>query len=319
MVNDPLLTPYSLAGLQLRNRIVSTAHSSRYTSGGIPTERYRLYQEQKARGGIGLVTLGGSAVVGRDSAPAFGNITMYKDEVVAPLARITESCHDHGSGVMIQLTHMGRRTDDHTSDWLPTVSSASMREPAHRSYPKAAEPWDLDRIVSDFTSAAQRARAAGLDGIELEHYGHLLDAFASPWHLSKLSPEDRSLAAELPKRVIRAVKEVTGEDMVLGVRMAVDEARPDINAEALGLATRVIVSASVRNALDLRGAARGRADPSPARFFAPPDARSTPDRRQSAGRRNGGTGAAHGRASGHRRGGRRDDEPRRGSRIGIYP
>ena len=227
MVNDPLLTPYSLAGLQLRNRIVSTAHSSRYTSGGIPTERYRLYQEQKTRGGIGLVTLGGSAVVGRDSAPAFGNITMYKDEVVAPLARITESCHDHGSGVIIQLTHMGRRTDDHTSDWLPTVSSASMREPAHRSYPKAAEPWDLDRIVSDFTSAAERARAAGLDGIELEHYGHLLDAFASPWHLSKLSPEDRSLASELPKRVIRAVKDVTGEDMVLGVRMAVDEARPD--------------------------------------------------------------------------------------------
>lgn len=227
MVNDPLLTPYTLAGLPLKNRIVSTAHSSRYTSGGIPTERYRLYQEQKARGGVGLVALGGSAVVGRDSAPAFGNITMYKDEVVEPLARITESCHDHGSGVILQLTHMGRRTDDHTSDWLPTVSSASMREPAHRSYPKAAEPWDLDRIVADFAAAAQRAKAAGLDGIELEHYGHLLDAFASPWHLSKLSPADRALASELPKRVIRAVKAVTGEDMVLGVRMAVDEVRPD--------------------------------------------------------------------------------------------
>lgn len=227
MVNDPLLTPYTVAGLPLKNRIVSTAHSSRYTSGGIPTERYRRYQEQKARGGVGLVSLGGSAVVGRDSAPAFGNITMYKDEVVEPLARITESCHNHGSGVIIQLTHMGRRTDDHTSDWLPTVSSAAMREPAHRSYPKAAEPWDLDRIVSDFASAAQRAKAAGLDGIELEHYGHLLDAFASPWHLSKLSPEDRALASELPKRVIRAVKDVTGNDMVLGVRMAVDEARPD--------------------------------------------------------------------------------------------
>ncbi|GAA1210569.1 FAD-dependent oxidoreductase [Prauserella alba] len=227
MNNDPLLTPYRLARLNLKNRIVSTAHSSRYTTEGLPTERYRLYQEHKARGGVGLVTLGGSAVVARDSPPAFGNITMYKDDVVPPLSRVVDSCRAHGSGVFLQLTHMGRRTDDHTADWLPTVSSAPMREPAHRVYPKAAEPWDQDRIVADFASAAERAKAAGVDGIELEHYGHLLDAFASPWHLSKLPPEERALAAQLPERVIRAVKHVVGDDMVLGVRMAVDERRPD--------------------------------------------------------------------------------------------
>ncbi|MCR3722106.1 MULTISPECIES: oxidoreductase [Prauserella salsuginis group] len=227
MIDDPLLTPYRLAGLNLKNRIVSTAHSSRYTSEGIPTERYRAYQEHKARGGVGLVTLGGSAVVARDSPPAFGNITMYKDEVVAPLARIVDSCRAHGSGVFIQLTHMGRRTADHTGDWLPTVSSAAMREPAHRVYPKAAEPWDEDRIVADFAAAAERAKAAGVDGIELEHYGHLLDAFASPWHLSKLPPDDRARAAQLPQRVIRAVNDAVGDDLVIGVRMAVDERRPD--------------------------------------------------------------------------------------------
>lgn len=227
MIDDPLLSPYQLAGLNLKNRLVSTAHSSRYTSEGIPTERYRAYQEQKARGGVGLVTLGGSAVVSRDSPPAFGNITMYKDEVVDPLARVVESCRTYGSGVFLQLTHLGRRTADHTGDWLPAVSSASLREPAHRAYPKTAESWDEDRIVSDFASAAERAKAAGVDGIELEHYGHLLDAFASPWHLSKLSPDDRARAAQLPERVIRAVADVIGDDMVLGVRMAVDERRPD--------------------------------------------------------------------------------------------
>ncbi|KMS89832.1 FAD-dependent oxidoreductase [Prauserella rugosa] len=227
MIEDPLLTPYQLSGLNLRNRIVSTAHSSRYTSGGIPTERYRAYQEQKARGGVGLVTLGGSAVVSRDSPPAFGNITMYKDEVVGALERVVDSCRTYGSGVFLQLTHLGRRTTDHTGDWLPTVSSASLREPAHRAYPKAAEPWDEDRIVADFAAAAERAMAAGVDGIELEHYGHLLDAFASPWHLSRLSPDDRARATQLPERVIRAITDVIGDDMVLGVRMAVDERRAD--------------------------------------------------------------------------------------------
>lgn len=222
-----LLSPFSIGNVTLRNRIVSTAHSTRYTSGGIPTERYLRYHEEKAKGGVGLVTIGGSAVVSRDSPAAFGNITMYTDEVVPILTEITRSCQKHGAKVFIQLTHLGRRTDDHSADWLPVVSSASLREPAHRSYPKVAEGWDLDRIVDDFVSAAKRARIAGINGIELEHYGHLLDAFASPIHLSHLSAEEQVIAREFPHRVIRAVKQVTGDDMALGVRMSVDELRPD--------------------------------------------------------------------------------------------
>ncbi|WP_205749924.1 MULTISPECIES: FAD-dependent oxidoreductase [unclassified Brevibacterium] len=226
-MDSVLFTPFSVGGVEVKNRIVSTAHSNRYTLGGLPTSRYRRYQEEKAKGGVGLITIGGSAVVSRDSAPAFGNITMYRDDVITPLKEIASACQQHGSKVFIQLTHLGRRTGDHDSDWLPTVSSASMREPAHRSYPKAAEAWDLDRIVDDFVSAAQRARAAGIDGIELEHYGHLLDAFASPWHLSRLGPDSQKFAREFPGRVIRAVKKVTGLDMALGIRMSVDELRVD--------------------------------------------------------------------------------------------
>lgn len=227
MTADPLLSPFQLSGLRLKNRIVSTAHSSRYTSEGLPTERYRRYQEQKARGGVGLISVGGSAVVSRDSTPSFGNITMYKDEVVEPLRRVAESCQENGSAVVIQLTHLGRRTDDHSADWLPSVSSAPMREPAHRSHPKQAEPWDLDRIAADFAAAAARSRAAGLNGIELEHYGHLLDSFVSPWHLSKLEPAEADAAMRFPERVITAVRESMGPDMVLGIRMAVDEVRAD--------------------------------------------------------------------------------------------
>ena len=55
-----------------------------------------------------------------------------------------------------------------------------MREPAHRSFPKIAEDWDIERIVADYASAAQRMQEAGLDGIEFEAYGHLMDGFWSP-------------------------------------------------------------------------------------------------------------------------------------------
>ena len=81
---------------------------------------------------------------------------------------------------MIQLTHLGRRTRWDKADWLPVVSPSHEREAAHRSFPKKAEDWDIARIIEDYADAAERMQAAGLDGIELEAYGHLIDQFWSP-------------------------------------------------------------------------------------------------------------------------------------------
>ena len=81
---------------------------------------------------------------------------------------------------MIQLTHLGRRTRWDKGDWLPVVSPSHNREAAHRAFPKKLEDWDIERIIKDYVDAAERVKAAGLDGIELEAYGHLIDQFWSP-------------------------------------------------------------------------------------------------------------------------------------------
>eukprot|EP01032_Pedospumella_encystans_P037760 gene37760-42771_t len=53
---------------------MSTAHEPAYSEAGMPTERYRLYHVEKAKGGIALTMTAGSASVSRDSPPAFGNL-----------------------------------------------------------------------------------------------------------------------------------------------------------------------------------------------------------------------------------------------------
>ena len=63
MANDPLLQPFQLRGLTLRNRLMSTAHEPAYTEDGMPKKRYRLYHAEKAKGGIALTMIGGSSVV----------------------------------------------------------------------------------------------------------------------------------------------------------------------------------------------------------------------------------------------------------------
>ena len=223
---DPLLQPYALRHLTLRNRFMSTSHEPFYSEDGMPKDRYRLYHREKARGGIALTMIGGSAVVSPDSPPVFGNLLAYKDEIVPWLRRLADDCHAEGAAVMIQLTHLGRRTAWNKADWLPIVAPSRVREAAHRGFPKPAEPWDLDRIVADYAAAAQRIQAAGLDGFEIDAYGHLPDQFWSPATNHRDDEYGGSLdnRVRFSARVLQAMRDAVGPDFLIGVRMVADEA-----------------------------------------------------------------------------------------------
>ena len=226
--DDPLLQPFVLKGLTLRNRVFSSSHEPAYSDGGMPTDRYRLYHVEKAKGGIGMTMTAGSAVVAEDSPPAFGNLHAYRDEIVPWLRRMTEEVHEHGAACMIQLTHLGRRTGWAQDDWLPVVAPSPLREPAHRSIPKEAEDWDIERIVGKYADAAERMQAAGMDGIEIESYGHLFDQFWSPLTNHRTDEYGGSLEHRLRFgwEVLQAIRERVGFDYIVGLRMAVDEHVP---------------------------------------------------------------------------------------------
>jgi 2,4-dienoyl-CoA reductase-like NADH-dependent reductase (Old Yellow Enzyme family)/thioredoxin reductase len=222
---DPLLQDFRLKHLTLRNRVVSTSHEPAYGEDGMPKDRYRLYHLEKARGGVGLTMIGGSAVVSPDSPPSFGNLLLYRDDIVPWLRRLSDDVHEAGAAVMCQVTHLGRRTSNFTGDWLPLVYPSRLREPAHRAFPKVAEPWDLDRIVADFRDAALRCRDGGLDGIELMAYGHLFDAFHSPATNHRSDELGGTLERRMafPRRVIQEIRAAVGPDFIIGIRMSMEE------------------------------------------------------------------------------------------------
>ncbi len=228
MSNDPLLRPYKLKHLTLKNRIMTTSHEPAYPEDGMPKARYRAYHAERAKAGVALTMTAGSAAVSRDSPPVFNNILAYKDEVVPWIKELTDACHEHGAAVMIQLTHLGRRTGWAKGDWLPSVSSSKHREPAHRSFAKLAEDWDIDRILSDFADAAERMKAGGMDGIELQVYGHLMDQFWSPLSNDLDGPYGgATLESRLkfPMDVLRSIRDRVGDDFIVGLRYTADEAQ----------------------------------------------------------------------------------------------
>ena len=225
MTTDPLLQPYRLKHLTLRNRVMSTAHEPAYSEDGMPKARYRLYHAEKARGGVALTMTAGSAVVSADSPPAFGNLHAFDDGIVPWLAELADDCHELGAAVMIQITHLGRRTGWNKGHWLPVLAASPVREAAHRAFPKEAEDWDLDRIVADYAAAAQRMQAAGLDGIEFEAYGHLMDGFWSPAtnHRADEYGGSRENRLRFTHRVLDAVRAAVGREFIVGIRMVADE------------------------------------------------------------------------------------------------
>ena len=228
MSNDPLLQPYQLKHLTLKNRIMTTSHEPAYPEDGMPKDRYRAYHQERAKAGIALTMTAGSAAVSKDSPPVFNNILAYKDEVVPWIKNLTDACHEHGAAVMIQLTHLGRRTRWDKGDWLPAVTPSHKREPAHRAFVKKMEDWDIARIITDYADAAERMQAGGMDGIELEVFGHLMDQFISPLTNTLEAPYGGTLENRMrfSMDVLRAIRKRVGDDFIVGMRFTVDEDQP---------------------------------------------------------------------------------------------
>ena len=265
MSKDPLLQPFQLKHLTLKNRIMTTSHEPAYPEDGMPKDRYAAYHAERAKAGVALAMTAGSASVSRDSPPVFNNVLAYKDEVVPWIRRLTDGCHEHGCAVMIQLSHLGRRTTWNKGDWLPSVSSSRHREPAHHAFPKLIEDWDIERIITEFADAAERMQAGGMDGIELQVYGHLLDQFWSPLTNDLTGPygaDTLENRMRFPMDVLGAVRKRVGDDFIVGFRFTADEAQKGGIDAAEGLEISKILAADGR--LDFLNVIRGRIHTDPA-------------------------------------------------------
>lgn len=265
MIKDPLLQPYQLKHLTLKNRIMTTSHEPAYPEDGMPKDRYRAYHEERAKAGVALSMTAGSAAVSKDSPPVFNNILVYKDEVVPWIQNLTDGCHEHGCAVMIQLTHLGRRTSWNKGDWLPSVSSSKHREPAHKGFPKLIEDWDIERIINDFADAAERMKAGGMDGIELQVYGHLLDQFWSPLTNDLSGPygaDTLENRMRFPLDVLAAIRKRVGAEFIVGFRYTADEAQKGGITEEDGLEISKTLAATGQ--LDFLNVIKGRIHTDPA-------------------------------------------------------
>jgi 2,4-dienoyl-CoA reductase-like NADH-dependent reductase (Old Yellow Enzyme family)/thioredoxin reductase len=219
---DPLLQPFRIRHLTLRNRVMSTSHAIAFHDGARPTLRYQLYHAEKAKGGIGLTMFGGSSNIAPDSATVFGQLYVGNDDVIPHFRQFSERVHGHGSALMCQVTHLGGRTHWRADHWLPVLAPSRSREKLHRAIAKEMDRHDIERVVRAFGEAARRCREGGLDGLEVMASGHLVGQF---W-TSRINRRKDEYGGSLENRcrfglrVFEEIRRQAGDDFLVGLRMS---------------------------------------------------------------------------------------------------
>ena len=206
---------------------MSTSHACGLEEdGGMPGETYQRYHLEKARGGLALTMFGGSSYVSQDSTWPAGQLNIGSDRIIPYLQSFSSRIHAEGAALMIQITHLGRRGETNSQNWLPTVAPSVVRETGHRSFPKAMDAHDIARIVSAFGDAAERCREGGLDGLETMVGGHLIGQFLSPLTNRRSDEFGGSTynRCRFGLMVHEEIRRRVGDDFIVGMRYPIDEA-----------------------------------------------------------------------------------------------
>ena len=225
-----LLSPLDLHGLSLRNRVVM-APLTRARAGvtRVPNDLMQEYYIQRASAGLIIseaVTI---------SEQGFGWIDspgIYNEEQVEGWKKITTALHDKGTPIFMQLWHCGRASHSSFHAGKPPVSSSAIKlngdtihSPAGKQpyeTPRALETHEVAAVVQDYLRAAERAKAAGFDGIEIHAAnGYLIDQFLQSKTNHRTDVYGGSLENRFRflKEIVEAILNVWPADRV-GVRLS---------------------------------------------------------------------------------------------------
>jgi len=215
---EALFSPLRVGPVELRNRIVSTAHQTTLVHESLPTEDFVAYHEARARGGAGLIVLEATAVhpSGLLTAHTLGG---YLEEIVPPLARVAEAVQGHGTRLFVQLFHGGREQIS-APPRPPALAPSAIPSLRFHVEPRSLSAAEIAEIVDGYARSAALAAKAGLDGVEISAaHEYLAAQFFTPG----LNRRDDEWAdpARFLLEVLAAVRSAAPA-LAVGVRLSAD-------------------------------------------------------------------------------------------------
>jgi anthraniloyl-CoA monooxygenase len=235
----PMFTPYTLRGLELKNRVVVSPMCQYSADEGMPNEWHLVHLGSRAMGGAALVFTEMTDVSpeGRISPGCTG---IYTDEQADAWARIVDFVHSRSTAkIGMQLGHAGRKgatkrmwegdNEPLESGAWPIMAASPIPWGPESQVPKEMDRADMVRVRDEHVAAAKRAKRAGFDVLEVHMaHGYLLSGFISPLSNQRSDEYGGSLEnrARYPLEVLDAVREVWA-DAPLSVRISATDWAPE--------------------------------------------------------------------------------------------
>jgi 2,4-dienoyl-CoA reductase-like NADH-dependent reductase (Old Yellow Enzyme family) len=224
---EALWRPIRVGPVELRNRLVFSAHSTNFAGEeGLVEDRYIGYMRARARGGCGLLTTSATPV--HPTGYRTGEFRGFDDAIVPGWERLATAVHEEGGKLFTQLYHCGQQTPGtlQIDNFHAPIGASALPSPIFGRTSAAATEAEIEEFVDAWASTAERAHRAGLDGVELAGaHGYLIAEFLSPLNNRREdryggSVENRcrfalEIAAEIRRRL--------GDQMALGIRFSFDE------------------------------------------------------------------------------------------------
>ena len=226
-----LLSPLALGRIELRNRIVSTAHQTTLVEENLPTEDFVAYHEARARGGVGLIVLEATAVHPSGLLTAH-TLAGYRDEIVSAYQTVAGAVKPYGTRLFVQLFHGGREQIASPPRAAAIAPSAIPTQRFHVE-PRAARADEIGELLAGYARSAELAAEGGLDGLEISAaHRYLIAQYFDP-DLNRRSDEWAEPARFL-LAVVDAVREAAN-GLAVGVRLSADaEAARRVVSELAG-------------------------------------------------------------------------------------
>lgn len=225
-----LFKPIRIGTLELPNRVVMTAMHLNYTPGGKVSERIMAFYEERARLGLSLAIVGGCTVDEYSGSPDM--LSLKDDADMDGLKRLTEAVHNAGGRLFAQLYHAGAYAHSIFLGGKQALSPSGVFSRFTKETPKEMTRSEIVWVIENFAKAAQRAKDAGFDGVEiLGSAGYLISQFLSP--LTNKRNDEYGGPLENRMRfgleVLRAVRQQVGAGFPVIYRIAGNDFVPGSN------------------------------------------------------------------------------------------
>jgi len=228
-----LFTPVKIGNLEIKNRIVMAPMvTGQATPDGRVTDAHLAWYGARAKGGTGLIIVEMTAVAQGGCAAAL--LGFWDDSFIPKFRELTQTVHDHGARIFIQLSHAGRQTETFFTGGqqpvAPSAISCPLGEPRTKEIPRELTVPQIEEIIAQFGRAAHRAREAGFDGVEIHGaHGYLIAGFMSAYSNKRHDAYGGDLRGRMqfPLQIIKAVRQETGHDFPVTFRYSGNEYVPD--------------------------------------------------------------------------------------------